>query len=272
MQKKTAFITGAAGGLGSSLCVLLAEKGWQVFAADINMQALHSLAENKHITPVALDVTDADSVAAAAQVVGAECDGLDAVVNYAGIVEVGSIAEIADEVLQRVLQINVMGMFRVNKALLPLLDKRKGRIVNISSETGWQTAAPFNAPYAMSKHAVEAYSDSLRRELMFHDIAVIKVQPGPFKTGMVAALGNKFDAAIAHSQRFKPHLQKIKELAMQEQGKAHDPALLSAAIYTALTTSKPKAAYSVKADAGRAFLNRLPTGMADWLLKKVLKP
>ncbi|MCB1616126.1 MAG: SDR family NAD(P)-dependent oxidoreductase, partial [Pseudomonadales bacterium] len=167
------------------------------------------------------------------------------------------------------LDINVMGTFRVNQAFLPLLQSG-ARIVNISSETGWQSGGPFNGAYAMSKHAIEAYSDSLRRELCFLGIAVIKIQPGPFKTEMVGSIEQNFSRAIADTKHFSKQLTRIKALAMNEQNKAHDPAILASAVYKALTVKKPKPAYSVKADPARSFLEWFPTAWADGLLKKVL--
>lgn len=219
-----------------------------------------------------MDVTDADSVQQGMDAIAQQVDGLDAVVNFAGIVTVGSVAEVDAAAAERILAINVMGTYRVNQTALPLILQRKGRFINISSETGWQVAAPFNGLYAMSKHAVEAYSDALRREMAFHGISVVKIQPGPFKTGMVASLGAGFDRAIEHSTLFKPHLRKIKDLAMQENSKAHSPDVLAQAVYHAITTPRPKAAYSIKADPGRAFVNKLPTRWADFLIRKVLTP
>ncbi len=114
-------------------------------------------------------------------------DGLDGVVNFAGILAVGSSSR-SKETCAACSTSTCMGTVRVNRALFPLVLARKGRIVNISSETGWQSGMPFNGPYAMSKHAIEAYSDSLRRELMFLGVQVIKIQPGPFRTAMVAGI------------------------------------------------------------------------------------
>jgi NAD(P)-dependent dehydrogenase (short-subunit alcohol dehydrogenase family) len=148
---------------------------------------------------------------------------------------------------------------------------RKGRIVNISSETGWQSGMPFNGAYAMSKHAIEAYSDSLRRELMFVDVPVIKIQPGPFRTAMVTGIEPAFTRAAEASTHFKDMLNRIKHVTLKEQAKAHDPVLLAAVVYRALTTRHPRAAYSVKPDLQRAALSLLPARVADPLLKLALR-
>ena len=190
--------------------------------------------------------------------------------NFAGILAVGSVIEIDPDTIRRVLDVNVMGTVRVNHALFPLLLERKGRIVNISSETGWQSAMPFNGAYALSKHAIEAYSDALRRELMFLDVPVIKIQPGPFRTGMVASIEQNFERVAQASRYFKELLQTLKKATIREQGKAHDPALLAEVVHTALTTRYPRIAYSVKPDPQRVALSALPDRVADPLLKLAL--
>lgn len=270
MDEKTVFITGAAGGLGSSTARALAERDWRVFAADLDGEALRELGREPKITPVPLDVTDGASIATARAVVARECDGLDGVVNFAGILAVGSVIELDAETIRRVLDVNVMGTVRVNQALFPFVLARKGRIVNISSETGWQSGMPFNGVYAMSKHAIEAYSDSLRRELMFLGVPVIKIQPGPFRTAMVAGIERSFTRAAETSVHFGDLLRRIMHVAVKEQGKAHDPALLAEVVCEALTARRPRLAYSVKPDVQRSALNLLPAGVADRLLKLAL--
>ena len=188
MTKRTALITGAGGGLGHALVERLLANGWKVFAADISEEMLRSSTHDPDVVPVVMDVTSQDSVQTAYDAVASQTDRLDGLINFAGVMGVGSLTDIPEERLARILDINVMGTYRVNKTFLPLVQDAKGRIVNISSETGWQSAAPFNGPYAMSKHAIEAYSTALRRELALLDIKVITIQPGAFRTNMVAGI------------------------------------------------------------------------------------
>ncbi|MGJ8687119.1 MAG: SDR family NAD(P)-dependent oxidoreductase, partial [Spongiibacteraceae bacterium] len=264
-------ITGATGGLGRATAEKFVGEGWHVYAADCNELGLSQLSSNA-ITPIFMDVADKESVSKALQLVKEKQPFIDGVINFAGILRVGSMAELDDDTLQSILNINVMGTYRVNKAFIPLLSEgeKRGRIVNISSETGWQSGAPFNGAYAMSKHAIEAYSDSLRRELMFLDIPVIKVQPGPFKTEMVASIEKNFDAALSKTRLFQSQLATTKRLALKEQGKAHSPDHIAEVLFNILTCKKPKAAYSIKADPMRSLLEYLPTSLADLLLRKVL--
>jgi NAD(P)-dependent dehydrogenase (short-subunit alcohol dehydrogenase family) len=173
--------------------------------------------------------------------------------------------------LARILDINVMGTFRVNKKFFPLVEAAKGRIVNLSSETGWQSAAPFNGPYAMSKHAIEAYSTALRREVALVDVKVVTIQPGAFRTNMVAGIERAFTAAEEETPKFASVLRKLKSLAGKEIESARDPDILAQVIETALTAKRPKPVYSVKPDKLRSALDRLPLRASDRLYLAVLQ-
>jgi NAD(P)-dependent dehydrogenase (short-subunit alcohol dehydrogenase family) len=269
--QKTVLITGGAGGLGKSASLLLAKYGWHVFAADFDQTALECIEQENNITPIRLDVTDTDSVEAAAERVGKEVDGLDGIVNFAGILAMGSLIEIKEETLARLMDVNFMGMYRVNKAFFALVLNRKGRIVNISSEVGRLSGLPFNGAYGISKHAVEAYSDSLRREVGLLGVPVIKIQPGPFKTDMVFGIERRFQQAVDESKLFKKQLSKVKTLAMGENAKAHAPEIIAESVYKVLTTANPAPAYSVKADISRDLLNYLPDRVVDGIFRLVLK-
>lgn len=265
---RTAFVSGAAGGLGDATARHLAAHGWRVMAADLDGRALEALArEQRSVVPIEIDVTSAASVETARERVSALTDGLDAVVNFAGVLAIGSLIEVDEDVIRRALDINLLGTFRVNKALFPLVLARKGRIVNISSEQGWQTPMPFVGPYTASKYAIEAYTDSLRRELVFLGVKVIKIQPGPFRTSMVSGIEERFDRLAACSRYFGELLTQLKHLTLREQGKAHDPALLAAVIHEALTTARPRAVYSVRPDLARTLLSLLPTRVADPVIR-----
>ncbi|KAI9023150.1 short-chain dehydrogenase/reductase SDR [Hyaloraphidium curvatum] len=270
-RRKTAFISGAAGGLGRATAELLAAKGWRVIAADRDEAALSRLRERVDVDTLVLDVADPASVQAAAEKLRALSPGLDGIVNFAGILAVGSVIELPEETLRRIFEVNVFGTYRVNRALFPLLLERKGRIVNISSETGWQSGMPFNGAYAMTKHAVEAYSDSLRRELRILGVRVVKIQPGPFRTDMTATIGPNFERAAAESHYFGCVLRRMLPRAVAAGGNGSDPRILAEAVLEALTAESPAAAYSVRPAWDRTVLDWLPTRLADHILHEVLK-
>jgi NAD(P)-dependent dehydrogenase (short-subunit alcohol dehydrogenase family) len=271
MTKKMALVTGAGGGLGHATVERLLANGWKVFAADISKDLLRTSMHDPDVVPIVMDVTDTASIQSAYDVVSSQTDRLDGIVNFAGIMGVGSLTDIPEERLARILDINVMGTYRVNKKFFPLVEAAKGRIVNLSSETGWQSAAPFNGPYAMSKHAIEAYSTALRRELALLGVKVITIQPGAFRTDMVAGIERAFTAAEAETPKFARVLRKLKALAGKEIESARDPNILAQVIERALTARHPKPVYSVKPDKLRSTIERLPLRASDRLYLAVLR-
>jgi NAD(P)-dependent dehydrogenase (short-subunit alcohol dehydrogenase family) len=115
MTKKTALITGAGGGLGHATVERLVANGWKVFAADISKDLLRASMHDPDVVPVVIDVTDQESIQGAYDAVASQTDRLDGIVNFAGIMGVGSLTDIPEERLARILDINVMGTYRVNK-------------------------------------------------------------------------------------------------------------------------------------------------------------
>jgi NAD(P)-dependent dehydrogenase (short-subunit alcohol dehydrogenase family) len=255
-------VTGATGGLGAATCRRLVAAGWRVFAADLVPPAA-----GPGVVPVQVDVTDDASVERALAEITAQSDGLAGVVTFAGILRVGALLDVDAELLRQVLDVNLLGTHRVVRAAFELLQRGRGRVVLISSETGIQSGAPFNGPYAISKHAVEAYGDSLRRELMFLGVPVVKVQPGPFRTDMVASILGQYEKAAAGSTHYRELLDVLLARLPAEQAKAHDPALLAEVVERALTASSWRAGYPVRPDKARTVLDWLPPRAADLVLR-----
>jgi NAD(P)-dependent dehydrogenase (short-subunit alcohol dehydrogenase family) len=267
---RTVVITGAAGGLGTATVRRLAASGWRVVAADLDSPSLHELA-GERLVPVACDVTDGASVAALADRVRAETDRVDALVTFAGVFGVGPLVELSEADFRRVLDVNVVGTFLAVRELFPLLYAARGRIVLLSSETGWQTAMPFNGPYATSKHAVEAFGDSLRRELSLLGVSVVKLQPGAFRTGMLEAVMARFERLAADSQHYQRVLRAARKRVPQEERRAGDPADLAALVERVLETKRPKASYRINTNPRSAALSALPAPVLDKLLQAGLE-
>ena len=258
-------ITGAGGGLGAATARLYSERGWHVVAADLTAPP-----GGPGITSVAADVTDSESLAALADLVRTEHGRLDAVITFAGVLGIGPLAETDPGRVQQVLDVNVMGTVRTVHALFDLLRASRGRVILISSETGPQHGMPMNGAYAMSKHAIEAYGDALRRELMFLGLEVVLVQPGPFRTGMTASIRRRFQESTAQGSPFAAMAAVIGEMAAGEDDKASDPSVLAEAVWTAGTTARPRHRYAVRWDLGRRLLDRLPVPLVDTALQLAL--
>lgn len=233
-MRHTVFITGAATGLGAATAEEFVQHGWQVFAAG-------------HVTPgaasqgipITLDVTDSESCAAAAREVAAHTDGLGAVINFAGLLDLGPLMEVSEERLRRIFEVNVIGTHRVNRAMFDLVRAGGGRIVNISSEAGRFRAGLTSGPYSMSKHAIEAYSDALRQELMFLGIPVIVIEPGAFRTAMSQSITDRLAGSVTPGSPFESLVAFTAKNGAREEKNARDPNILARAVYGAAQAALP---------------------------------
>lgn len=267
---KYALVTGATGGLGGEVAKALAQEGWFVFAAGRSEKALQTLAETTTTHPLKLDITSQESVEEAYQNVLKETDHLDALINFSGVQNMGSLIESDLSLIQSAVEVNLIGMARMNKVFFPLVEKCKGRIINCSSECGWMTPQPFNGSYSLSKYAVEAYNDSLRRELMFVDVPVIKIQPGSFKTAMHGKTVASFDKMMEETTRYKDVLEVMKFMMQIELKNVNDPKYLVKATLKAANAKNPKNLYRVKNSKLLGSLEIIPGKMLDRIYKGML--
>src|SRR5271156_215506 len=179
-------VTGASSGIGKAAALEFAARGHTVFAAARREDELAKLAAASaaRITAVPLDVTDAESVAAAATRIDELTDGhgVDVLVNSAGYALGGAVEALSSEAVQHQFQTNVFGLLDVTRAFLPRMrERRNGRIINVSSVVG-RVVFPGMGVYAATKYALEALSDALRMELAPFDVSVVLVEPGFVKT------------------------------------------------------------------------------------------
>ncbi len=164
----TVLVTGASSGIGRAAALALSQRGFSVYAG------ARGPLDYEGVTRVELDVTDPDHVEALREL------PIDALVNNAGIAVIGPLEYLPLDELRRQLEVNTVGQLAVIQACLPALRRTHGRIVNVSSISG-RVALPLYGPYAASKFALEALSDSLRRELR-GAVGVSLIQPGAVAT------------------------------------------------------------------------------------------
>ncbi len=270
---KYLLFTGATGDLGRCCIEEIVKTGeWTVFAGGTNQAKLALLAQLPNVIPVELDVTSEESIENVYRTVREHTYTLDAVVNFAGIHTFTSMVEgNCVQEIEKMLNVNVMGMVRVNKRFFEMIRIGHGRIVNCSSESGWMTPQPFNGPYTMTKYAVEAYNDSLRRELMYLDIPVIKLQPGSFKTQLTDKIYRDFDAAIESTNYFRKILTTMKPMMTMELGLDHDPKKLAKKLLLALNAKLPRTKYKVCTGKLLMTLELLPDKAVDIAYKAFVR-
>lgn len=264
-MKNTVLITGATGALGAATAEEFVARGWTVFAA-----ARSPVGAPGQI-PVELDVTDFESCQAAALQVAEHTDGLGAVINFAGVLDIGPLMEVSEERMRHVFDVNVFGTHRVNVATFDLIRAGGGRIVNISSAAGRFRAGITSGPYAMSKHALEAYSDSLRQELQFLGVPVIVVEPGPFRGQMSQSIPQRLADSVGPDSPFEPIIEFTKRTSAHEEGNARDPRILARAVYRAVVAKRPRPRYLVNGGMQGRIMDLLPRQLADGLIRLVVR-
>lgn len=266
-----ALVTGATSGLGKEIAIRLSESGWCVFACGRNEKALGEIKKTTYCHPLKMDVVDQESINEALEEVSKVTDHLDAIINFSGIQKMSSLIEGDINIIKQSLDVNLLGMARVNKTFFPLIKKCNGRIINCSSECGWMTPQPFNGSYTLSKYAVEAYNDSLRRELMFLDIPVIKIQPGSFKTAMHGKTLDSFDKLINSTKMYREVLEKMKGMMLIELKMANEPQALIEAVMKAVNDPHPRQKYRVKNSPLLEVIEVMHPMTVDRLYKKFLE-
>jgi NAD(P)-dependent dehydrogenase (short-subunit alcohol dehydrogenase family) len=275
-----ALVTGASTGIGRATALRLTASGWRVLAGvrdPAHGEELARAAGSPALLPLELDVTVSEQVAAAAERVEREApgpDGLGALVNNAGIAVGGPVELLSDEDLRRQFDVNVFGPTALTRALLPALRRARGRIVFISSIGGLATM-PFTAPYAASKHAIEAFGDSLRVELRSSGVQVALIEPGSVATpiwdkGRTEASEVQVPAELAaHYGHVPAALDKTLE---QTGRRGVAPEQVAETIERALSARRMRPRYLVGRDAVAilALKRLLPTRTYDALMRRAL--
>lgn len=248
---KTVVITGTSTGIGYDAARLLLERGYRVCGSVRRAADAERLTAEwgQHFIPLLFDVTDETAVAEAATQVGAllGTTGLAGLVNNAGIAVPGPLMHLDLDDFRRQLEINVTAVLSVTQAFLPLLGASRnpghppGRIINISSISG-RVAYPFMGPYAASKHALEALSDALRRELMLYGIDVIVIEPGSVRTP-IWDKAEAEDATQLAGTDYGTILAEFQTMVVKRGQTGMPVERVSRAILAALESARPKSRY-----------------------------
>ena len=188
MKNKVAIVTGAARGIGLATSQLLSGEGWHVVMVDRDTDELNAVVGSvPNATSIDCDVSDPDSVNAMVAEVTEKFDGIDALVNNAGVADFRPIEETTFEQWRTVLATNLDGVFLCTQTCLPHLIKNQGAIVNIASISGMR-ASTLRVAYGTSKAAVIHLSKQQAAELGKHGVRVNCVAPGPVRTKLAIAV------------------------------------------------------------------------------------
>ncbi|WP_433379957.1 SDR family NAD(P)-dependent oxidoreductase [Actinoplanes sp. CA-142083] len=269
-------ITGTSSGIGRACALALDAMGMRVYAGVRRPQdgaALCSVASDR-LTPIVVDVTDAESIGAARDLVAGQVggEGLAGLVNNAGTTVPCPAEHLPLDVFRRQLEVNLTGHLAVIQAFLPMLRSAHGRIVNVSS-VGGRVGTPLMGCYAAAKHGLEGLSDSLRLELGPLGVHVSVIEPGFIASSMPAKLKRDTDDWLRRlpgdgRDTYGRQLAAMATRISREATAGSPPDVVAGAVAHALTSRRPRVRYPVGAGAKRLLL--LHRVLTDRLMDRVI--
>jgi len=270
-------ITGCRSGIGLAAATAIARAGHAVYAGlrDVTTgDELVAACGGLDVTPIQLDVTDADQRDAAVGRILAERGQLDALVNNAGVGIGGFMEQLDEDEFRQVFDVNVVGAWALTRAVLPAMRSRgEGIIVNISSMSG-RMALAGNGLYSSSKFALEGLSEALRLEVKPFGVRVVLVEPGAYRTDIMTRNRRVCRAALVPDGPYAAMAERLDALWRRTvERQARDPAEVGEKVLALLTHPRPRLRHPIGPDAWfRVFALRfLPRGVIEWVLGYALR-
>lgn len=240
------------------------ESGYRVFGIDRRPSC------ELPIDYFSVDITDSASIEETRVKLSAEIEKLDGILHFAGIYNLDSLVEISEEEFVRIFNINLFGIYRVNKAFVPML-RRGGRIVITSSELAPLDPLPFTGLYAVTKSAVEKYAYSLRMELNLHGISVSVIRPGAVRTDMLGASTAALEDFCKRTKRYSYNADNFRRVVNSVETKNVPPEKIAETAFKAMSAKRPKYVYNINRNFLLRLLNILPKRMQVWIISRILK-
>jgi NAD(P)-dependent dehydrogenase (short-subunit alcohol dehydrogenase family) len=246
VAQKSVLVTGASSGIGLKITEVLAARGVHVWAGARKQADLDRLDAMENVSSVKLDVTIQSEIDAAVKKIGKDPRGLYGLVNNAGVAVVAPLIEVDEDDFHFQQNVNVYGPYRITKAFAPLIIESKGRITTIGSISGILSGTLFG-PYSMSKHSMEAFADSLAREMARFDVKVSIVEPGNYKSQIGQSVKKRMEArGVDYSDSpFKEEMDRMMARVNEEDPDEKEPDEVAEAVYHALFDDDPKMRYMV---------------------------
>lgn len=244
-EQKAILVTGASTGIGRNIAETLAREGHFVYAGARKQSDIDALSAIENIRGIRLDVTVQEEIDAAVETIEKEGRGLYGLVNNAGVAVLAPLIEVDEDDMQFQMDVNLFGPYRVTKAFAPLIIASKGRITTTGSISGILSGF-LVGPYSMSKHAIEAYTDSLAREMQKFDVEVSVVEPGNYNSAIYDSILRRIKQRdqTTEGSLYKEELDRLLSNA-SSRPKDKEPDEVSSAVLDALFEVNPKRRYMV---------------------------
>ena len=244
MSNKVALVTGGSSGIGEATALRLQELGYTTYAAARRVERMEHLTTSG-IRPLAMDVTDDESMQSGVEQILAEEGRIDVLVNAAGYGSYGALEDVPLSEARNQVEVNLFGAARLTQLVLPRMrDQRSGTIVNITS-MGGKIYTPLGAWYHATKHALEALSDCLRMELKSFGIDVVVIEPGGIRTEWPGIAAQKV-RAVSGTGPYAPQGNAVADSLASEstRRRSSPPELIAKTIGKAVTARRPKTRYA----------------------------
>ena len=245
MSTKIALVTGGSSGIGEATALKLKELGYSTYAAARRMERMEHLTTSG-IRPLAMDVTDEESMQSGVERILADEGRIDVLVNAAGYGSYGALEDVPLPEARNQFEVNLFGAARLIQLVLPKMrEQRSGTIVNITS-MGGKIYTPLGAWYHATKHALEALSDCLRMELRPFGINVVVIEPGGIRTEWPAIAAEKVHA-VSGTGPYAAQANAVADSLSSEstRRRSSPPELIAKTIGKAVTARRPKTRYAV---------------------------
>ena len=258
-------LTGCNGGMGEAIRDKLLNEGYFVYGLDIISNDFSH--PNYHF--IQTNIRDYNSIEDAADRVRKDGNKLSAIINTAGIYDLNSLIEISEEDITKIFDINFFGVYRINKAFVPLL-KENSKVVMVSSELAPLNPLPFTGLYGITKSTVEKYAYSLRMELQLLGHQVIVVRPGAVETKLLDVSTKRIENFTNNTTNYKYNAKKFMIITESVENKKIPPSKIANLISKILRKKKAKYVYSINRNKLLILLSFLPKRFQNFVIRKIL--
>ena len=264
MTIRYVLVTGVAGGMGRETAIYLRDLGYQVIGLDLKPTQIDG------VECVRIDLTNTVAVERLASKFAKRKLTLYAIVHQAGIYDLDSLVEIDEKRFCRIFDVNLFSVYRLNKAMIPLLSEGS-RIIITSSELAPLMPLPFTGLYAITKTAIERYAFSLRHELNLKGIYVSVIRPGATDTGLLGDSQSALDKFVNQTTLYDTNAVRFKQIVDSVENKNIPPLRIAKLVAKALSAKRPKYVYNINRNILLRILNVLPHRLQVWIITKILK-
>lgn len=262
---KHVLITGVCGGMGIATAKFLTQNGYNVVGIDYKDGC--SLSD---VLYYKVDITSLNALEEVFSDIVGKNIKFEAICHFAGFYNMDSLVEISEEDIIRIFNVNFLGVYRINKVFLPLLND-KSKIIITSSELAPLDPLPFTGLYGITKSTLEKYAFSLRMELQLLGYKVVIVRPGAVKTPLLNVSTSSIDRFINKTSLYKDTSTRFKRIVDSVENKNIEPIKIAKIVNKILKKNNPKFVYNINRNILLKLLNILPDRLQVFIIGKLLK-